>query len=306
MPSSLQLAVLRTVLYGDVFSFALTDAEIHRYLISGSPATLDDVRTALAALCDADGPLCTEDGTYCLADRPELHALRRERERVSEGLMPPAERFGVWLARLPFIRLVALTGALAMHNAAGPDDDLDYLLVTTPGRVWLARAFSIVLVRLARMRGYIICPNYVLSETALAQERADLFIAHELAQMRPLYGVDVYRRMLDANPWMARYLANATEAIDAARMYQPGRLMALAKQASEWLLGGRPGDWLESWERRRKLRRFAVEMATPHHDARLDDDHVKGHFNDHGHRVLAAYYERLRAYDCAEEAAAAD
>ena len=38
-------------------------------------------------------------------------------------------------------------------------------------------------------------------------------------------------------------------------------------------------------------------MQTPHSAAQLDDQHVKGHFNDHGHPVMQQYHERLRAYD---------
>lgn len=306
MTSAIQLAVLRTVLYADVFHCALTPTEIHHFLISADAVSLREVERAIMALCAPDGPLRQRDGRVCIAQRPQLVALRRAREAASGALMPRAVQYGRWLARLPFIRMVALTGALAVHNAAGSDDDLDYLLVTAPGRVWLARALSIALVRLARLRGDVICPNYVLAETALAQERHDLFIAHELAQMLPLYGEDVYRRMREANGWSSQWLANADAPFRALPLYRPGRLAAAAKRATEVLLSGRLGDALEAWERQRKLRRFAADMQTPHHDARLDGEHVKGHFHDHGHRVLGAYEERLRAFGCVEESVAAD
>ena len=120
--------------------------------------------------------------------------LRVERDQASLLLWPPALSYGAWLARLPFVRMVALTGALAMRNASADDDDLDYVLVTAPGRVWLARAFAIVLVRLAKRRGVVVCPNYVLAESALAQDKHDLFMAHEVAQMVPIYGARSMRR----------------------------------------------------------------------------------------------------------------
>jgi hypothetical protein len=302
MSSALQIAVLRTVLYADVFSFALSPREIHHFLIHPTRTTPDAVDTAITALTHERGPLLHAEGYVCLRSRPELIALRQQRERSTAHLLPVAERYGRWLSRLPFIRMVALTGALAVRNAA-PNDDIDYLIVTTKGRVWLARAFSIALVKWARRSGYVICPNYVLAETALAQERTDLFIAHELAQMLPLYGEALYGQMRQANPWANNFLPNATHPIHsiATHHQQP-----LFKRAAEWLLCGRLGDWLESWEQQRKLRRFSAELRTPHHDARLDGEHVKGHFNDHGHRVLEAYRMRLHAYNCAEETAAAD
>jgi hypothetical protein len=199
----------------------------------------------------------------------------------------------MWLARLPFVRMVALTGALTMRNASDEDDDLDYLLVTIDGRVWLARAFAILLVRLGRLRGIEICPNYVLAETALEQQKRDLFMAHEVAQMTPLYGHPLHARMRTQNTWVSDILPNAIRPF----YDEPERPLGLGwlafKRGIEMLLGGQLGDALEQWEYRRKLRRFASELHTPHSSAQLDERQVKGHFNDHGHPVLQKYYAML-------------
>jgi hypothetical protein len=299
-----QDAILKTLAYGDVFNFPMTAAEIHHFLLTADPIDLSSLDCALDALT-RDGAIDRAEGYYTLAGRADLIPTRVERERASHELLPVALTCGVWLARLPFVRmvaLVALTGALSMHNAAAADDDLDYMLVTAAGRVWLARAFSIALVKLAKLRGVTICPNYVLAETALAQDRQDLFIAHEVAQMLPLYGEPLYWTMRDANEWSSLHLANATQPfhpLDEAHLSGPWNAV---KRGLEALLGGRLGNALEGWEQRRKLRRFAAEMSTPHSAARLDGEHVKGHFNDHGHRVLEAYRERLRRYGLTEAA----
>lgn len=223
--------------------------------------------------------------------------MRSEREAASLLLWPRALRYGKWLACLPFVRMVALTGALAVRNAAAHDDDLDYVVVTAEGRVWLARAFAIVLVRLAKRRGVVVCPNYVLAESALAQEPHNLFMAHEVAQMVPIYGRAMYQSMRESNAWVARYLANAGSAYYDEAERRPGRFWGMIKRAAEVILGGRLGDRLEAWEYRRKLRRFAPEMQTPHSAAQLDAQHVKGHFKDHGHPVMSRYDQRLSEYD---------
>ncbi|MFN8450301.1 MAG: hypothetical protein U0521_17370 [Anaerolineae bacterium] len=50
-----------------------------------------------------------------------------------------ARRARLWrAARLPPVRMVALTGALVVRNASDNDDDLDYVLVTRRG-AWIAR-----------------------------------------------------------------------------------------------------------------------------------------------------------------------
>lgn len=296
----LEDAILRTVLYADVFSFPLTIAEIHHFLIADAPVSLAAVEETLARSARLREMLVCVDGVFMPAGREGLAAVRRAREAASERLWMQAQRYGVWLGRLPFVRMVALTGALAVRNAVD-DDDIDYLIVTTDRRVWLARALSILIVRLARLRGVVLCPNYVLAESALRQERQDIFMAHELAQMIPLYGRDRYVRMRADNLWSQRMLPNAQDVFHVMPAQTDGGGWMGIKRGLEWLLGGALGGMLENWERRRKLRRFAPQLAQVQNAARLDAQHVKGHFNDHGHPALEGYRARLRAHAITED-----
>jgi hypothetical protein len=296
-----EVAILRTVLYADVFNFPLTTSEIHHFLLHDEPVERTRIEYSLKTSPRLKQLLHQEQGYVVLTEHRHLIALRIAREQASAQLWRPALRYGQWLARVPFVRMVALTGALAMRNAV-EGDDLDYLLVTRRGRVWLARAFAIVLVRLARLQGAEICPNYVLAEDALAQKRQDVFIAHEITQMVPLYGHDLYQAMRATNAWVSEHLPNAEGAYYQENGAAVSRGWSFLKRAVEFLLGGRAGDALEQWEYRRKLRRFAPRMQQPDSAAEIDSSHVKGHFEDHGSRTLHKYYERLRALGLDEDA----
>lgn len=294
---------MRTVLYGDVFSFAMTPREIHHFLIHDRAADFAAVSEALAHAPYLQQRLHQEAGYVACHDRRELIPLRQRRERISEESWQAALGWGMWLGRLPFVRAVALTGALAMRNPHDLDDDFDYLLVTAEGRVWLARAFSIVMVRVGRLRGVTLCPNYVVAENALEQTRRDLYIAHEVTQAIPLYGADVYAALRAANPWTQAHLPNAegvfhAQAVPPAQGDPPeGRVWRWLKRGAEWALSGRVGGALEGWEHQRKARRFARAHRTDARSAaRIDRSQVKGHFNDHGQTVVQAYHERLCRY----------
>ncbi|MEO8606716.1 MAG: hypothetical protein ABI690_02455 [Chloroflexota bacterium] len=293
---AIEAAILRTVLYADLFHFPLTIREIHHFLIHDEPIDIEQIRQTLAESSNLQPYLQCIDEYVIYDGQEQLVTLRQMREAASEHLWPSAVRYAKWLARLPFVRMVALTGALAMHNAADHDDDLDYILVTAPRRVWLARAFSIVLVRLARLQGTEICPNYVLAESALVQDKHNIFMAHEIAQMVPLYGLGLYEQFRQANAWVSEQLPNTAGAFYIEAEYTPTGVGLMGKRAIEFLLGGNLGDWLEHWEYRRKLRRFEPDMKKPHSSAKLDDSHVKGHFDDHGHPVLRQFEERLTQF----------
>jgi hypothetical protein len=293
---SLEAAILRTVLYAHLFRFPLSLSELHHFLIHDAPVDRPSLEAALRRL-DGIGGLVEDTNGYILY-RGERGLLthRLEREALTNRLWPLAMTYGKWLARLPFTRMVALTGALSMHNPASDTDDLDYIIVTAPGRVWLARAFAIAIVRLARLRGVTVCPNYVLAETALLQERRDIFMAHEVAQMVPIYGRTVYDRFRQVNQWTHEQLPNAQGPFFGVDEYAPSGFWSMFKHGLEKLLGGRTSDWLENWEHQRKRRRFAAEMKRPYASAKLDAEQVKGHFNDHGHPVLQRYAELLRQH----------
>ncbi|MCC7450062.1 MAG: hypothetical protein IT324_21775 [Anaerolineae bacterium] len=303
--STVSEAVFRTLLYADVFRFPMTENEIHHFLI-GLSASKDDVQTALehsrwlAQRIERVNGYCAINGHAYMADQ------RHEREEASQALWPVARRYGVLLAHLPFVRMVALTGALAMRNASGSRDDIDYILVTAPGRVWTARALTVLIVRMARLWHVGLCPNYVLAETALVQTRQDLFIAHELAQMVPLAGFPMYEAMRAANGWSMALLPNAQGSFyKEADRYSHG-LGQLIQRFGEWILGGRIGDAFERWEQNRKMRKFSADARKPGASAQIDDQQVKGHFNDYGTPALNEYQARLARYGLTDVAQQAD
>ena len=100
----------------------------------------------------------------------------------------------------------------------------DLLVVTERDRVWLTRASTIMVVRYAARRGHELCPNYFLAEHALHMDGRDLYGAHELAQMVPVTGGSVYRRLREANPWITEFLPNASGApLGGRARRRPGR-----------------------------------------------------------------------------------
>lgn len=297
---AIEAAILRTVLYADVFKFPLTLREVHHFLISDQPVTTAQVEHTLATSPTVKQHLRQIQGYVVCTGHEDVTEVRAAHERASQQLIPLSLRYGTWLARLPFVRMVALTGALSMRNAV-ENDDLDYLLVTMPGRVWMARACAIVLVRLVRLRGAEICPNYVLAEDTLVQKRQDVFIAHEVTQMVPIYGHDIYHAMRAANLWVSEYLPNADEVFYAQQEQSIGSIWASFKRAIEAIFAGRLGDSLEQWEYNRKLRRFAPKIKQPNSAAQIDASHVKGHFEDHGSWALREYHARLKQYNLESE-----
>ena len=293
----LERACIETVAYADVFDCALTEPELHRYLV-GVDADRAAVRTALAS-DRVEGLFLRRSGAcMTLAGREQLVERRQECADHGARLWPQAARYGALLARFPFVRLVAVSGALAVDNA-WVNGDIDYFIVTEPDRLWLCRGLVIAVVRWAARRGITLCPNYLVSERALALDPPSLFAAHEITQMVPVGHSAIYRRFRRLNRWTDRFLPNA---VGAPRVIETvSSLRPRWTRAAEW--AGRT-DWggrVERWEQTRKISRFS-RRARGHDEARFSAEWCKGHFGGYGERVRLGLRERLRALELLQTA----
>lgn len=287
--TSVEAAVLRTLAYADIFDFPLQREEIFRYCFAPAGPWWA-VNAAVDGLL-ARGLIDGEQELLFLPDRRETVTRRRECEDASAAGQRTARFWAGWIAACPFVRMIALTGSLAA-NSFERGQDIDYLVVTAPGRLWLVRALCLLTWKLARLFGARLCPNYLLTTDALTIEQRDVYAARELVQMVPLYGEETVTQMREANRWTADFLPNASmgESADCVELSLPIHTL---KRCAERLLGGRLIDCLETWERERKIAKLRAQVGD-NSECMFSAAVCKHHAHAHGGRVAQLYAERLR------------
>ena len=258
MPTRAQeLAFLRSVIYASLFDYPLTLEQVH--------ATLVEVRADLASVeswwRDSAWLQATveyRDGRYFPAGRGDLLHTRTRREALSRDLLEREHRILSLVARMPFVRMVALSGSLA-HLNAERSADLDLFVITTPGRVWSVTLSVLVIARLLGWRQRM-CLNYVISERAMAIEPGDLFSANQIIHLRPVVGHDVFEQFVNANPFVRRFYPNfdagqelpnslkpqvpSPKPLERALALGPGALLELmARAIYGWHLKRRAATW---------------------------------------------------------------
>jgi hypothetical protein len=282
-------AIVQTVAYADVFDYPLTADEIHRYLI-GVAASRASVRTLLQTQLPRE--LSRQGRYFTLSGREAAVQTRKTRAATASDYWRRGVHYGRRMSGLPFVRMVAVTGGLAMDNMA--DADIDYLIITEPGRLWLCRALIVGLVRLAGLQGTELCPNYFLSERALALTERNLFTAHEVAQMVPLTGLGTYEQLRELNRWTYSFLPNAEGTPRRMAAVEPKHHRT--HRLVESTLRSRMCSPLEHWEMMRKVRKLGSQ-GNGHAEAAFGPDWCKGHFGDHGQATLSRYADRLQALE---------
>ena len=240
--SQLNQAILQTLAYADIFDYPLTSGEFYKFLICHPEAKPKDLNGILRN-AQNDNYIETDGKYYFLKGRQKIVELRKKRERWSREKLKISQRVGKWLKIIPWIKMVGITGNLAMNNA-DKDDDIDILIVSQKGRVWLTRLVVTILVEFMGIRrkpskrakqspckndeiaaatswprndeNYRnkICLNMFLDEDHLAvlPKERDLYTAHEVAQMKLLWDRgECYRHFLIDNLWIKDYLTNGID-----------------------------------------------------------------------------------------------
>lgn len=180
-----------------------------------------------------------------------LEAIRKQRERWSNDKWVRARAVGNLLRLIPTILLVGVTGGLARSNAK-EEDDIDFIIMTSSNTLWVTRALSTMLLDAFHLRRRpvdtqfknLICLNMFMSEDGLSlpQAERDLFTAHEVLLMTPLWDrYHTYRTFLDANHWVKKFLPNAWE--------EKHRALSTKHQAiSEFQIRNKPWTFFRYWD----------------------------------------------------------
>jgi len=271
---NLERAILEALAYSDIFDYPLRMNELHRYL--PSHAQVEQLSIALDSL---GGRVGEQDDFYFLTGRDKIVKIRRQREVRSKILMLRALKYGRILGLLPFIRMVALTGSLAVMNSS-KNADFDYMLVAVPGRVWTARAFALLFNRFTRLFRHTLCPNLIVSETALVWSRHDLYYARELCQMVPIIGFNVYQKLMKANEWVKEFLPNAFLESTSLLLENSQKRTSALQSFLEFPLSDKLGDKFEQWEMNRKIARFSKQAGFGEETV-FTDEVCQGNFDHH-------------------------
>ncbi len=200
--TALQRAVRQTLAYADLFDYPLTLPEIH-YGLFGVSASFAEVRQAVLAMRN-NGEITEKESYHYFNGRAAVVNLRQHRAVISGELLKKNRRWLGLVQSFPFVRCVALSGALAFQNCKR-DDDLDLFLVVEKGRLWTVYAGLVALLKFFGKRRRL-CLNCLIDTEQMRFADQDLFVAHQIAFLQPLSGAECFRQFFQANVWCGRYL----------------------------------------------------------------------------------------------------
>lgn len=165
---------------------------------------------------------------YCfLGGREGLIYKKSLRQRISAKKTEIAKRAAKILSLVPGIKMVAVTGSLAMENS-DDESDIDLMIVTKTGRLWTTRLLSYLSLYAFRFslrspndknQKDKLCLNMWLDEHDLVWRERNIYTSHEIAQILPLVNKDkTYEKFLYKNKWILEYWPNAVRINEEGRV----------------------------------------------------------------------------------------
>jgi hypothetical protein len=285
-------SILETLAYFDVFSHPLTLQEIRDFNpVPG--CTVAAVEMALAGLMakrlvhESGGYYFLGEDRHVVVDRIKANALAQERMRA-------AWFHSSLIARFPFVRAVFISGSLS-KGVMDTDDDIDFFIITAPGRLWMARVMLTLFKRVFLLNSHRnFCLNYFIDTDHLLIPDRNVFTATEIGLILPMYNRDLYLEFLGANSWFRSFYPNLLP-VETVRDHPK----KFAGVIIEKLLSGKRGDRLDDiclQVTRRFLARKHQDMEPGRFQSDLETSKgvSRHHPNRQQFRILGRYEETVR------------
>lgn len=290
MPSQITKNILNTIIYYDILNYPLTSFELWKYLIVARGDATEKDKCTLGAVTEAleskEAKKHIEEfrGFYFLKGRKSLVGKRIQNDKNSIVKFKIAERVARRLRFVPFVRMVAVTGTLAMKNPE-QSSDIDFFVALEKGRIFTGRLLVTLAVHLLGKRRYgkkiknRVCLNYFITTGSLEIQRQDLFGANEYSFVYPIFGFNVFQKFCGTNAdWIKKFKPNwEMPEIEPAKYYsEHSKASRLIQKTKETLINFLGGDIIEAWLKQKQIIRISRNPLTKKEGAYIEatDDNL--------------------------------
>ena len=262
---------------------------------SNDPTVLKNTLDAMVN----EGILFKHKDFYLTCDSKEWVDRRMDNNQRAAKFIKRARWMTQVIRRFPFVRAVILSGSLS-KNVMPKDGDVDYFIITQPGRLWIARTFLVLFKKLFLLNSKkYFCVNYFIDEDHLEIEEKNRFTATEIATLLPVYNAQLYDRFYQANSWIKNYLPHSHQYSSAE--IQPAS-KPLIRRILEGMLSGKIGDQLDIFFMKKTIQFWNKKFKTLNPNnfsiALKSRRYVsKHHPQDFQHKVMNAYEQCIQRFE---------
>jgi hypothetical protein len=301
--SGLEKDILKALLYFDIFRFPLTTSEIFHFLPSNS-ITQADVSQALHS-SSLQEMVKTSNGFIYLADAEGSYDVERlEKQRRAALMIKIARLMAKLIKMFPYVRGVFLSGELS-KGVSGKNGDIDFVVVTQEGRLWISRTFLILFKKVFLFnRKRFFCLNHFVTEHHLQVNQKNVYTATEVATLLPMENDSMFARFMIANLWITRFFPNwkLDESMLRSERLGTSIVCTMVESIIPDRFAGRLDRWLMyKWQRIWNTRYAHLSDEERNRKYQCSEYLSTAYGEDYQESVLRSFRGRLKAYDVDEK-----
>ena len=195
---------LKPLLYFSLFRYPLTEEEIFDF---SETTSKEQIKTELDELV-RNKVIFYIDGFYLCENDETLIKRRLSGNKMAQDIYKKANKVSKFISKFPYVEGVGISGSLS-KGYYDEDGDIDFFIITSPNRLWVARTFLILYKKLFLLNSKkYFCVNYFISTNSLEIEEKNRFTATELVTLMPMYGNGSFHDFYKQNTWVHSFLPN--------------------------------------------------------------------------------------------------
>lgn len=242
MLSPLAKNIIKTLAYYDIFSYPLRADEVYQNLPVNHCSSVE-VENELKHLCQKNLLFRIND-FYLLHNSQELVKRRIEGNKLCNRRLKSAFRMSKLISKFPFVRAILLSGSIS-KGFMEKDSDVDYFIITEPGRLWITKLFLTLFKKVILLNSRrVFCINYYIDYEHLEIDEKNVFTATEIVTLIPVFGKKYYDEFYEKNFWVKNYFPNFPKRNNEMIDKDSGSRI---KKIFERIFENRFGDWLDDF-----------------------------------------------------------
>lgn len=258
-----EAGVIRTLLYFDIFQYPLTLDEIIKFHTHRDSSV--QIARAINDLLNRS-IIYKQENFYSLHTGDSLAKRRKAGNELAQKKLETAKKFSALISKFPFTRAVMLSGSLS-KDFMEKDSDIDYFIITEPGRLWVVRGMLALFKRVFLFNSHkFFCTNYLIDSKSLEIEEKNIYTAVETATLIPVYGELQHRKFIANNHWVKDFLPYA----DFSRNAYIYEKSSIVKNFLERIFSGSLGERLDVLLMNKAINRWRKQFGHSFSPAEFD------------------------------------
>jgi hypothetical protein len=258
--------ILKTLAYFDIFNYPLTKEDIRSFM--SRPYNQSSIEETLSSLL-FDEVIFRTGEFYSLQNKPSLAEIRQCGNKRAIQQLSVAKKAAGIIFRFPYVQAVAISGSLS-KNFADEKADIDFFIITTANRLWIARTLMHLFKKLTYLAGkqHWFCMNYYIDEAALEIKEKNIFTAMEIVTLLPMHQTNCFQNFIKANAWTNNYFPLKKNSFEGISIIKKGWITKFTERIFNSRLGNAADKWLMNLT-----------------DKRWKKKTRQGKLNDHGTKI---------------------